>query len=144
MSKKNALKPNSERTHEELVANGRKGGIKSAEARRRSKELRALLGDFLSTPVAFDTDTLPDELVRALRKAGYKDITLKERGALLLAWKMSLGDIRAALLVSKMIGEYTEELAAADMSAATEAQPVVITVASAEEAQRLADAVSAL
>lgn len=130
---KKGLIPNTSRSREELVANGRKGGLKAAERKRKNKEVRALLSDFLSTPVKI-TDAIPEEVVNALKKAGYKDITLKERGALLLAWKMSLGDLRAAMLVSKMIGEYSEELTTADMEGDDTPQPIVITVATEEEA----------
>lgn len=132
------LKPNTERTPEELAANGRKGGLRSVEVRRKKKEVRALLSDFLSTPVKIGKE-IPEEIVEALKAAGYKDITLKERGALLLAYRMSLGDIRASLLVSKMIGEYTEELSAADMEADDTPQPIVITVADEAEAADMED-----
>ena len=111
-TKRKGLIPNTERTPEELAANGRKGGLKAAEKRRKKKQMRELLSDFLSTPVALKSDEMPDELVDALKKAGYEDITLKEKGALLLALKMSRGDIRASLLVSKMIGEYNEDVTA--------------------------------
>lgn len=104
------LKPNTERTPEELAENGRKGGLKAAEKRRKKKEMRELLSDFLSTPVALNSDEIPEEVVNVLKAAGYTDITLKEKGALALALKMSRGDIRASLLVSKMIGEYNEDV----------------------------------
>lgn len=136
MSRK-GLKPNTERTPEELRENGRKGGLKAAEKKRKVRELRALLTDFLSTPVAIGND-IPDEVVNALKAAGYNDITLKERGALLLAWKMSKGDLRASLLVSKMIGEYNEELGFGDMEDTTP-QAIRIVVAGDEEAAALAD-----
>lgn len=129
-----SLVPNSARTKEELAANGRKGGKASGEARRRKKEVRELLTTFLDTTVKIGTD-IPEELAKALKAKGYKDLTLKERGALLLAYRYSQGDLRAAMLVSKMIGEYTEEIAAADMEGEEEGvQPIVITVASEEEA----------
>lgn len=131
MSKKGLI-PNSQRTPEELAANGRKGGLKAAEKKRKVREVRALLTEFLSTPVKI-TKAIPEEIVNALKEAGYKDITLKERGALLLAWKMSLGDLRASMLVSKMIGEYTEEINPADMDEVAP-QPIRIVVESEEEA----------
>lgn len=136
MSKKGLI-PNTERTAEELRANGRKGGLKSVETRRKKKEVRALLSEFLNTPVKLDKGQIPEELVAALKAAGYKDITLKERGALLLAYRMSIGEVRASLLVSKMIGEYTEELGAGDLAEDDTPQPIVITVASEEEAADL-------
>ena len=130
MSKK-GLVPNTERTPEELRENGRKGGLKAAEKKRKIRELRTLLTDFLSKEI-------PEEVINALKAAGYKDITLKERGALLLAWKMSKGDLRASLLVSKMIGEYNEELGFGDMEDTTP-QAIRIVVAGDEEAAALAD-----
>lgn len=133
--RKNGLIPNSARSREELVANGRKGGLKAAERKRKNKEVRALLSDFLSTPVKIN-EAIPEEVVAALKGAGYKDITLKERGALLLAWKMSLGDLRAAMLVSKMIGEYSEDVSPADIEEAL-VQPIVVTVANEDEAADL-------
>ena len=134
---KKGLIPNSARSREELVANGRKGGLKAAERKRKVKELRALLNDFLSTPVQIKNE-IPEEIVAALKAAGYKDITLKERGALLMAYKMSLGDLRAALLVSKMIGEYTEEVTNADVEEGDSA--IVITVADKKEAKAIEEA----
>lgn len=136
MSKK-GLVPNTERTPEELRENGRKGGLKAAEKKRKIRELRTILTDFLSTPVPISKE-IPEEVVNALKAAGYKDITLKERGALLLAWKMSKGDLRASLLVSKMIGEYNEELGFNDMEDTTP-QAIRIVVAGDEEAAALAD-----
>ena len=110
-TKRKGLIPNTERTPEELAANGRKGGLKAAEKRRKKKEMRELLSDFLSTPIALESDEIPEGIVATLKEAGYSDITLKEKGALLLALKMSRGDLRASLLVSKMIGEYKEDVA---------------------------------
>lgn len=131
------LKPNTERTPEELRENGRKGGLKAAEKKRKVREVRALLTEFLSTPVKIGKE-IPEEVVNALKEAGYKDITLKERGALLLAWKMSKGDLRASMLVSKMIGEYNEEVDIADIEEDTP-QAIRIVVAGDEEAADLAD-----
>lgn len=119
------LKPNTERTPEELAENGRKGGLKAAERRRKKKEMRELLSDFLSTPVALKSEDIPEEVVNVLKAAGYTDITLKERGALLLALKMSRGDIRASLLVSKMIGEYKEDISD-DINAVDEERPRIL------------------
>ena len=133
------LIPNSQRTKEELAANGRKGGLKSGERKRKNKELRALIGDFLNTRVSIGKE-IPEEVIEALKASGYKDITLKERGALLLAWKMSLGDIRASLLVAKMIGEYSEEVTPAELEEDI-FTPIVITVASEEEKVQLAEVV---
>lgn len=125
------LIPNSERTHEELSANGRKGALKSLQVRRRKKELRSLLTEFLSTPVRMSKEDLPEEIITALKERGYSYLTLKERGALLLALRMSKGDIRASLLVSKLIGEYDETLSLVSQNVL---QPVLVTVSNEDEA----------
>lgn len=45
---KERLIPNSQRSPEQVRANGRKGGLKSGESRRRKKELKELLNIALS------------------------------------------------------------------------------------------------
>ena len=129
--------PNSQRTKEELSANGRKGGLKSAASRRRKKEFRALLNEFLSVPVSlYDDYEVPTALHGALEDMGFKELTLKERGALLLAYKVSRGELRAALLVSKLIGEYSED-PSAELEDEAEPSPIMITADTSEEARDL-------
>lgn len=133
------LVPNSQRTPEQIRANGRKGGLASARARKRNKLLRELLTEFLSLKVKPKAKELPPELVEIIAKAGLKDLTLKERGALMFAYQMSIGKLNPTLFVSKMIGEYDDSIQAVEVEVEqTEAQtPIIVQVSNQSEQTEL-------
>jgi len=118
-------------THEERVANGRKGGLSKA----RNRKLRDLVTEALKIEMALqgEGESLPEDIVAALKNEGVQSLTLKQRTALQLANLMAKGDLKAISFGAKLIGEYTEALALTSEDE-EDANEVTITVQTAEEA----------
>lgn len=83
------IKPASERTHEELVANGRKGGIKSGEAKREKKLFREVIEKKLGDSL----DNIIDAMIM----------------------KASSGDVSASVFLRDTIGEKPTDKIEADV-----------------------------
>ena len=99
MAKTDNLRPIS-LTHEQATENGRKGGLASAEARRRRKEMRKLLNDYL------DQEAVP-HLKAWMRSHGIKDEDCSNLAALFLSvfCKALSGDVNAARTVLEWAGQ---------------------------------------
>ena len=97
MNEHNLIVPSSE----EARKNGRKGGIKSGEARRRKRDLRAAMKELLSLPVC---DT---ELWNAISAMGVNPADLDNNQALVVAIfrKALSGDVAAFREIRNLIGE---------------------------------------
>ena len=95
-----ALRP--ERTHEELVEMGRKGGIVSGEVRKRRKLLREVLNDLADLPV---TD---DEVAAYLKQFNLPN-TVQYASMLAVLKRALTGDIEAARFFRDTIGEKPTE-----------------------------------
>lgn len=93
---------NARRTHEESVANGRKGGIASAESRKKAKTIRETLKLFLSTQL--DEGEAKDRLV----ELGFDPTMLNQMGLATMQRAMN-GDIEAARFVRDSVGEKPRE-----------------------------------
>lgn len=108
------LIPTNRRSKEEARELGRKGGIRSGEARRKKRAMRELLE-------------------MALEKKCVKgDITNKEESAAQLAKKMAEGDLKAIEVGLKVLGEYEQKV-----KVEGEMKGVQIVVKSDDEAQKL-------
>lgn len=84
------IKPASERTHEELVKNGRKGGIKSGEVKREKKLFREAIEKKLGKSL--------DDIIDALMK------------------KAAKGDVQASVFLRDTIGEKPTDKVEADVN----------------------------
>lgn len=92
----------SEQSREEAAKNGRKGGLKSGEARRRKSAMRAVMKQLLSLPVQ-DMDTW-----NALAAMGVDPEQMDNRTALLaavLAKGIRTGDFKTMMAVFAVAGE---------------------------------------
>jgi len=93
-------------THEEAVANGRKGGQNSGKAKRKKKMMRDTLNDWLENPV------LDPKQQKQLKQMGFDDDDLTGQGLLLasvLSKAIQKGDVRALHEIREIIGEKPEE-----------------------------------
>lgn len=97
MNEHNLIVPSSE----EARKNGRKGGIKSGEMRRRKRDLRAAMKELLSLPVC---DT---ELWNAISAMGVDPAAIDNNQALVVAMfrKALSGDVAAFREIRNLIGE---------------------------------------
>jgi hypothetical protein len=103
MAGKENLKPfTSDQSREEAVANGRKGGKKSGEAKRAKKTIREIVEIYLSTKIKGN-----EEMVKLAKKAGIsEDATIKELiSAACLLNTMAKGDVEDLAKVASLIGE---------------------------------------
>ena len=121
----NIIRANATRPHEETVANGRKGGYASGEARKRAKTIRETLKLFLSTQL--DEGEARERLVAL----GF-DPTMLNQMSLATMQRAMNGDIEAARFVRDSVGEKPREgmdigiedkpIASLDMSKLTDEQ----------------------
>ena len=92
-------------TSEEARANGRKGGLASAESRRKKKAMRETLETLLAMPLK-DGDTADIEEVASLAGLQTENITAQEAMLFKLIHKaIKKGDWKAIELVWKIKGE---------------------------------------
>lgn len=108
MANEQNLIPNSQRTPEELREITRKGGIASGKARRQKKTL-AQIGDMIGSL------NIKSEKNRAiLRDAGITDEDMINDVGMMfrLNLKAQQGDTRAIELLSKLRGQFKEQIAA--------------------------------
>ena len=102
MNEGNLIPFTSEQSREEAEKNGRKGGIKSGETRRRKSAMRTTMKQLLSLPVQ-DTETW-----NALAAMGVEPEQMDNQTALLasvLAKGIRTGDVKAMLAVAAIAGE---------------------------------------
>ncbi len=102
MNDGNLIPFTSEQSREEAEKNGRKGGIKSGEARRRKSAMRTAMKQLLSLPV-HDKETW-----NALAAMGVDPEQMDNQTALLaavLAKGIRTGDVKAMLAVAAIAGE---------------------------------------
>lgn len=97
MNERNLIVPSSE----EARKNGRKGGIKSGETRRRKRDLRAAMKELLELPVANTT------LWNSIAELGIDPKNIDNRAALVAALfaKAASGDVAAFREIRNLIGE---------------------------------------
>lgn len=102
MNESNLIPFTSEQSREEAEKNGRKGGIKSGEARRRKSAMRTTMKQLLSLPVQ-DMETW-----NALAAIGVEPEQMDNQMALLaavLAKGIRTGDFKTLLAVAAIAGE---------------------------------------
>lgn len=111
------LIPNSQRTPEELREITRKGGIASGKARRHKKTL-AQIGDMIGS-----LGVKSEKARAAMKQAGIEDEDMINDVAMMyrLNLKAQSGDTRAVELLSKLRGQFKEQIAAE----VTEVKPLV-------------------
>lgn len=102
MSNEQNLIPNEARSPEEVRENGRKGGIKSGEVRRRKRTLREI-AEMVGTMELKDP-----KMLAALHAAGFEDpITNDDAAFFGLIRKAQTGDPSAMKLLAEMRGQYS-------------------------------------
>jgi hypothetical protein len=87
---------------EERAANGRKGGVKSGEARRRKRTIRETLQAMLDCQI-------PDSEKQAALKALGFDGTFRDAMSMAMLDKASRGDVEAGRFVRDSVGEKPRE-----------------------------------
>lgn len=118
----NKLKPQSERSPREAREMGRKGGIKSGEARRRKKTMREALEMLM-----FDTP-LSEAMKQRLRDEGVEDGDMNHQMAITrsLIAKAEAGDVQAYHAICGMIGEKPADKMEVSGEVGTEIQLVYV------------------
>lgn len=108
MANEQNLIPNSQRTPEELREITRKGGIASGKARRAKKTL-AQIGDMIGS-----LDIKSEKNRAILREAGITDEDMINDVGMMfrLNLKAQNGDTRAIELLSKLRGQFKEQISA--------------------------------
>lgn len=116
MANEQNLIPNSQRSPKEVRENARKGGIKSGEVRRQRKTL-AQIGDMIG-----GLDIKSEKNREIMRKAGIDDEDMINDVGMLfrLNMKAQNGDTKAIELLSKLRGQFKEQV-----SAELEYKPIV-------------------
>lgn len=116
MANEQNLIPNSQRSPKEVRENARKGGIKSGEVRRQRKTL-AQIGDMIG-----GLDIKSEKNREIMRKAGITDEDMINDVGMLfrLNMKAQNGDTKAIELLSKLRGQFKEQV-----SAELEYKPIV-------------------
>lgn len=102
---KEDLIPLNQRTKEERVAIARKGGLKSAENRRRRKELKEYMAALLEVPL-----DNKKKVAKQLKKDGLPVELLDNKMLVVMAlYKRALtGDVQAIKEIRSIIGELPE------------------------------------
>lgn len=93
-------------THEQAVANGRKGGKNSGKSKRRRKLMRDTVNDWLKNPI------VDPKQQAQLQQMGFSDDDLTGQGLLLasvLSRAIQNGDVRALHEIREIIGEEPDE-----------------------------------
>lgn len=93
------LVPNTERSPSEARENGRKGGIKSGETRRRKKALKSLMNDLLSS------DIVNDDIYNSAIDMGCDNPTYGAAVVAAMVRQAALGDTKAFNAIVDLIGE---------------------------------------
>lgn len=108
MANEQNLIPNSQRSPKEVRENGRKGGIKSGQVRRQRKTL-AQIGDMIG-----GLDIKSEKNRAILRDAGITDEDMINDVGMMfrLNLKAQQGDTKAIELLSKLRGQFKEQIAA--------------------------------
>ena len=98
----------SDQSHEEAVKNGKKGGIASGKARRERKTL-AQIGDMIG-----GLDIKSEKNRAILREAGITDEDMINDVGMMfrLNLKAQNGDTKAVELLSKLRGQFKEQISA--------------------------------
>lgn len=100
MNDKNLIPFTSEQSREEAERNGRKGGIKSGETRRRKKALKSLMNDLLSS------DIVNDDIYNSTVDMGFgTDPTYGAAVVAAMVRQAALGDTKAFNAIVDLIGE---------------------------------------
>jgi len=102
MANEQNLIPNEARSPKEVRENGRKGGIKSGEVRRKKRTMREI-AEMVATMELKDP-----KMLAALHAAGFKDpITNDDAAFFGLIRKAQTGDPSAMKLLAEMRGQYS-------------------------------------
>ncbi len=99
MNDKNLIPFTSEQSREEAERNGRKGGIKSGETRRRKKALKSLMNDLLSS------DIVNDDIYNSAIDMGCDNPTYGAAVVAAMVRQAALGDTKAFNAIVDLIGE---------------------------------------
>lgn len=110
MANEQNLKPpfTSDQSPEEASKNGRKGGIKSGEARRRKKEMRERLEILLSMPISSGKGAELDN-IKSFGALKGKNITVEDAVLIAITQKALKGDIQAGTFLRDTVGERPTE-----------------------------------
>lgn len=100
MNEQNLIVPTSSQARE----NGRKGGLKSAEAKRKRKAMRETFEIILSMPLRKGKST-DIENIRSYVEMRGKNITIQDAINFSIIKKAMSGDVRAAEFIRDTIGE---------------------------------------
>ena len=98
----------SDQNREEASKNGRKGGIKSGEVRRRKKEMRERLEVLLSMPIKDGKGASIDK-IKSFGELKGKNITVEDAVLIAITQKALKGDIPASTFLRDTIGEKPKE-----------------------------------
>ncbi|MBO5711885.1 MAG: hypothetical protein J6R47_03515 [Acholeplasmatales bacterium] len=94
-------------THEERVANGRKGGIASGVAKRRKKAMRDTISTILSMPVKNTKNSKKKtaEQIKSLEEVKGANVDVETAILLAITKKAMNGDVIAATFIRDTLGE---------------------------------------
>ena len=106
MANEQNLRPpfTSDQNREEASKNGRKGGLKSGETRRRKKEMRERLEILLSMPIGSGKGA-DIESIKSFGALKGKNITVEDAVLIAITHKALKGDIQAGTFLRDTIGE---------------------------------------
>ena len=112
-NEKNLIPFTSNQNREEAKKNGRKGGIKSGEVRRKRKAMKEQAELLLSLPFKL-TDRNGNELKEVLEKLGIDEENIDNQMAMIVSlWKTALGNgrnqVTAVQELRDIIGEKAEK-----------------------------------
>lgn len=110
MANEQNLKPpfTSDQSPEEASKNGRKGGIKSGEARRRKKEMRERLEILLSMPITSGKNA-DIESIKSFGALKGKNITVEDAVLVAMIQKALKGDVSASNFIRDTSGQKVAE-----------------------------------
>lgn len=94
----------SEMSHEELSEAGRRGGIASAEARRKKKAMKEIISAVLSMPLKYGKHNDVEDIKNFAALKG-KNISVEEAMLIAQIQKAMKGDTAAAIFVRDTLGE---------------------------------------
>ena len=109
MANKQTLQPfTSEQSRTEAVKNGRKGGIKSGEARRRKRDMKERLEILLSMPITKGKET-DVEKIKGFGELKGKNITVEDAILVAMIQKALKGDVSASNFIRDTSGQKVAE-----------------------------------